>query len=365
MEVTITLASRDEAIVLFGLEDRNLKLLRDTLGVKIAARNSLVRLQGDRGPLESAARILRDALSRVRSGDKLEDDHVERELRRLSLEGPVAGGESGEGSVEAGDPGEAAMSAKGAIEPVVGAPESDESAAGSPLDLPPRPLKGLSPAEVERATSLARSPGQKAYLEAMLRDEVVCCIGPAGTGKTFLAVHMAVHMLRDGVVRRLILCRPAVEAGEKLGFLPGDFQAKINPYLRPLYDALNEILNYDQVQRYIDREIIEIIPLAYMRGRTLNHAFIILDEGQNSTIAQMKMFLTRMGAHSRIVVNGDVTQIDLPAGQPSGLIHVRKVIQNIKGIAWVELTKPDIVRHPLVKRIVEAYESEARSDPGS
>jgi phosphate starvation-inducible PhoH-like protein len=170
---------------------------------------------------------------------------------------------------------------------------------------------------------------------------------------------MAVQALRAGQVRRIVLCRPAVEAGEKLGFLPGDFQAKINPYLRPLYDALNEILDYEQVKRCLEREIIEIIPLAYMRGRTLNNAFIILDEGQNTSIAQMKMFLTRMGMSSRIVANGDITQVDLPEGQPSGLIHAQKILRDIPGIAWVHLSKGDIVRHPIVKRIVDAYENSA------
>jgi phosphate starvation-inducible PhoH-like protein len=232
-------------------------------------------------------------------------------------------------------------------------PEAPETSRG-----PGRAL-GAGRGEVNGAADLARSPGQEAYLQAIEKNEIVFCIGPAGTGKTFLAVHMAVSFLREGLIRRIILCRPAVEAGEKLGFLPGDFQAKINPYLRPLYDALNDILDYDQVKRYLEREIIEIIPLAYMRGRTLNNAFIILDEGQNTSISQMKMFLTRMGMESRIVVNGDVTQVDLPDGIPSGLIHAQRIIREIPGIAWIRMEKRDIVRHPLVRRIVEAYEAEA------
>jgi phosphate starvation-inducible PhoH-like protein len=161
----------------------------------------------------------------------------------------------------------------------------------------------------------------------------------------------------------LILCRPAVEAGEKLGFLPGDFQQKVNPYLRPLYDSLHEMLDYDQVRRYSDREIIEIVPLAYMRGRTLNHAFIILDEAQNTTPAQMKMFLTRMGAKSRIVVTGDPTQLDLQKGQPSGLLHARRVLGSVKGISWIDLTAADIVRNRLVTRIVNAYERHEGTSP--
>ena len=182
------------------------------------------------------------------------------------------------------------------------------------------------------------------------------CVGPAGTGKTYLAVRMAVEALKSGQVKKLVLCRPAVEAGEKLGFLPGDFQAKINPYLRPLYDALNELLDYEQIRRHSDREIIEIVPLAYMRGRTLNRSFIILDEAQNTTPVQMKMFLTRLGIASKVVVTGDVTQIDLPRGQPSGLLHARRILSHVEGVTWVELTARDIVRSPLVVEIVKAYE---------
>ena len=195
------------------------------------------------------------------------------------------------------------------------------------------------------------------YIEAIIRNELIFCIGPAGTGKTYLAVRLAVDGLRSGDYQKLILCRPAVEAGEKLGFLPGDFQAKVNPYLQPLYDALNDVLGMEQVKRYIEREIIEIIPLAYMRGRTLNNAFIILDEGQNTTASQMKMFLTRLGMGSKVVANGDVTQLDLPEEQLSGLVHAAPLMKDIHGIAWVELEKMDIVRHPLVKKIVEAYEN--------
>ncbi|MCH2363913.1 MAG: PhoH family protein, partial [Planctomycetes bacterium] len=210
----------------------------------------------------------------------------------------------------------------------------------------------------ERATirNLARSGGQEKYIESILRNEMIFCIGPAGTGKTYLAVRLAIDGLRAGDYQKIILCRPAVEAGEKLGFLPGDFQAKVNPYLQPLYDALNDVLGMEQVKRYIEREIIEIIPLAYMRGRTLTNAFIILDEGQNTTVSQMKMFLTRLGMGSKVISNGDVTQFDLPEDQLSGLVHAGTIVDGIPGIGWVELEKVDIVRHPLVKKIVEAYE---------
>jgi phosphate starvation-inducible PhoH-like protein len=329
MELTIQVASQEEAVAVFGPGDRNLRLLRDNLPVQVTARNGVARFSGEQAPVETAVAVLNGLLSTYRSGQPLREDYVESELARLQLAAATAAEEEAEG----------------------GAPESQEA-----------PTAELGEVELAAIRGLGRSPGQVAYIDAIVRHAIVFSIGPAGTGKTFLAVRMAVNALRSGEVRRLILCRPAVEAGEKLGFLPGDFQAKVNPYLRPLYDALNDILDYDQVKRYMEREIIEIIPLAYMRGRTLNNAFIILDEGQNTTILQMKMFLTRMGMNSRIVVNGDITQIDLPPGQPSGLIHARKIIRNIPGISWVELKKRDIVRHPLVKRIVEAYEDDEVED---
>lgn len=198
--------------------------------------------------------------------------------------------------------------------------------------------------------------GQRKYIEAILKNDVVFCIGPAGTGKTYLAVVMAVRALKNKQVERIILVRPAVEAGEKLGFLPGDLIEKVNPYLRPLYDSLFEILGVEVTQRYLERNIIEVAPLAYMRGRTLNDAFIILDEAQNTTPQQMKMFLTRLGFSSKSVITGDVTQVDLPKGDYSGLIEVQKILQNIKGISFEYLSKEDVVRHPLVQDIINAYE---------
>ena len=203
-------------------------------------------------------------------------------------------------------------------------------------------------------------PGQRAYIEAIREHDLVFCTGPAGSGKTYLATAMAVNALRKELVRKIVLVRPAVEAGEKLGFLPGDMLAKVNPYLRPLLDALGDILDYDQVQRYLDKDIIEIVPLAFMRGRTLNNTFIILDEGQNTTLTQMKMFLTRMGQHSRIVVTGDVTQTDLPEHVQSGLVDAVNRLRNVPGVAVVQLTGQDIVRHPLVRRIVAAYDDVAK-----
>ena len=293
---------------IFGLGDQNLKLIRDALPVNLHARNGTLRIVGEKKPVEDAARVVNDLIARLQDGSEVSRDVVDHQLRRLKTlrGGPAAGGK----------------------------------------------LR----VETEPIGQLTRSPGQKKYVRSILDNDVVFCVGPAGTGKTYLAVRMAINYLRAGDIRKIILCRPAVEAGEKLGFLPGDFQAKINPYLRPLYDALNEILDFEKVKRYLDSDIIEVIPLAYMRGRTLNSAFIILDEGQNTTPAQLKMFLTRMGMMSKVLVNGDDTQIDLPAGSPSGLRQARQIMQGVEGIGWVELEKRDIVRHPLVRKIVSLYE---------
>ncbi len=201
-----------------------------------------------------------------------------------------------------------------------------------------------------------KSEGQAHYFQTIDQNDIVFAIGPAGTGKTFLAVAKAVEALKAGKVRRLVLVRPAVEAGERLGFLPGDIEAKVNPYLRPIYDALNFHLEFGQLRRLIDNDVIEIAPLAYMRGRTLDESFIILDEAQNTTGEQMKMFLTRMGQGSKTLVTGDITQIDLPPHKTSGLIEAQSVLKGIVGIGFVTLTQEDIVRHPLVQKIVHAYE---------
>lgn len=202
----------------------------------------------------------------------------------------------------------------------------------------------------------AKTIGQKRYIGSILKDDVVFSIGPAGTGKTYLAVVMAVRALKNKEVQRIILVRPAVEAGEKLGFLPGDFIEKVNPYLRPLYDGLFDILGVDVTQRYMEKNIIEVAPLAYMRGRTLNDAFIILDEAQNTTPQQMKMFLTRLGFGSKAVVTGDITQVDLPKEEFSGLVEIQKILGKVEGISFEYLTKEDVIRHPLVQKIIDAYE---------
>lgn len=202
--------------------------------------------------------------------------------------------------------------------------------------------------------------GQKNYVDAIRRSDIVCAIGPAGTGKTYLAVAMAVWHLMEGMVRRIILVRPAVEAGERLGFLPGDIAAKFDPFVRPIYDALYEMMDPEKVKTYLETGIIEIAPLAFMRGRTLNDSFVILDEGQNTTAEQMKMFLTRMGNNSKVVITGDVTQIDLPEGKISGLNHIQKILNDIEGIQFIYFDQADVVRHPLVQKIVLAYERDNR-----
>ncbi len=310
MDRSITLENREEAARLFGTYDRNLKEIRKATGAQIVLRNGAIRIRGSRHQVEQAFA----ALTRVKEIVDTRGSLAEGDLSQI-LEGPAT--------------------------------RSKAAAPGSYV-----------PGQVFRADSAVapKSEGQRQYLAEIDRNDIVFAIGPAGTGKTFLAVSKAVERLKAGDIRRMVLVRPAVEAGERLGFLPGDIQAKVNPYLRPIYDSLNAFLEFGQLQRLIDNDVIEIVPLAFMRGRTLDEAFIILDEAQNTTSEQMKMFLTRMGANSKIVITGDITQIDLPQGRTSGLVEVREFLRGIPGIAFVHLSKADIVRHPLVQRIVDAYE---------
>lgn len=202
----------------------------------------------------------------------------------------------------------------------------------------------------------AKTPGQQKYIQAIQENDICFSIGPAGTGKTYLAVALAVAAMKKGIVNKIVLARPAVEAGESLGFLPGDFREKIDPYLRPLYDALDEMLPQEKLKSFIEKKLIEIVPLAYMRGRTLNYSYVILDEAQNATDTQMKMFLTRLGSSSKAIITGDITQIDLPTKQVSGLVKAQEILKNIKGIGFVYFEKSDVVRHRLVKDIIDAYE---------
>ena len=208
----------------------------------------------------------------------------------------------------------------------------------------------------------AKTPGQNSYIDAAAKNDICFAIGPAGTGKTYLAVAIAVSALKKGVVNRIVLARPAVEAGESLGFLPGDFREKIDPYLRPLYDAFDDMIPSEKLKTYIEKRMIEIVPLAYMRGRTLNNAYVILDEAQNATDLQMKMFLTRLGANSRAIITGDITQIDLPSKTISGLVQAKEILRSINGVGFVYLDKSDVVRHKLVKDIIDAYEKFRNSE---
>ncbi|MBI2807326.1 MAG: PhoH family protein [Planctomycetes bacterium] len=309
--ITLTLNDRDEAVLLFGQRDQYLRLIRDALGVRIIARGDTVQIDGDQPSVDQAERVfaqLRQMLQRQQT--------LTAETVRTAL-AAAQGGENGIPAV-------------------------------------PAPVTAMA----NNRSVRPRTDGQAFYVQAMKDNDVTLAIGPAGTGKTYLAVGMAVNMLRQGAVKRIVLVRPAVEAGEKLGYLPGDVVAKINPYLRPLFDGLNDMMEPEQVKRYMDSDIIEVAPLAFMRGRTLNHSAIILDEGQNTTVPQMKMFLTRMGHGSKIIVTGDVTQIDLPANMRSGLIDAADRLGRLERIAIVYLTEHDIVRHPLVQKIVKAYEDD-------
>ncbi len=308
---TLTLDSREEAVILFGPRDQFLRMVRDALGIKVVARGDTIQIEGSETAVEQGERVFQQLRSVLRKNTRLLAEDV-RTVLSVIQGGDARGGPTSLAVTDSG--------------------------------------KYLRP----------RTDGQGRYVQALKTHDLVLCVGPAGTGKTYLAVGWAVTLLRSGQVKKIVLVRPAVEAGERLGFLPGDLVAKINPYLRPLFDALNDIMEPEQVRRYMENDIIEILPLAYMRGRTLNGACIILDEGQNATTAQMKMFLTRMGHNSKIVVTGDMTQVDLPRTVRSGLADAVHRLRNIDGISIVHLDQSDIVRNPLVSKIVEAYEDDER-----
>lgn len=306
---------------MFGPGDRNLKLLREVLGVTITSRDTRVTIKGDGRSVGVARRVL-DRLAR---GGTRETVSRQKVLDLITEESNVPDAGAADSAWSAG--GED------------GAPGWDGRlgvyAAGRPVR--------------------AQTPGQQRYLDAIRDNDLIFAIGPAGTGKTYLAVAAAVHMLKAGLVTRVILVRPAVEAGEKLGFLPGDFQAKLNPYLRPLLDALHDMMDFPTLRRFMENDVVEVIPLAYMRGRTLNRAVVILDEGQNTTRGQMMMFLTRMGHGSKMIVTGDVTQTDLPDPSQSGLVDAARRLSKTPGVGFVGFEKTDVVRHPLVQRVIDAY----------
>ncbi|QNN25344.1 PhoH family protein [Planctomycetales bacterium ZRK34] len=301
---------------MLGPVERNLKIIREALGVAISARNGAVRLSGDDASVNQAAEVIHELAQAAKKRKPMGKVELLEHIHRL------------------------AARADDHPEGVPGRWATSDMA----MDVYARGQR-VSPKTV----------GQKRYIQAILEHDLVFCSGPAGTGKTYLAVAAAVSMLKRSTVRKLILARPAVEAGEKLGFLPGDMQAKVNPYLRPLLDALHDMMPFDQVQRFMHSDLIEVVPLAFMRGRTLNDAAIILDEAQNTTRSQMLMFLTRMGHGSKMIVTGDTSQVDLEIGTESGLIDAARRLGRVPGVGFVTLDRQDIVRHSLVERIVHAY----------
>jgi len=318
-EMQISLAGVDQ-FALLGPEDRNLRLLESRLDGSVTVRGERMVLKGPPEQLAVLGEVVLKLIGMLAQ---------ERELDTVSVNYVIERQFAGE--------------------------EAEEAVEGETLYY----------ATGTRRAIRAKTAGQQGYVDAIRDHDVVFAIGPAGTGKTYLAVVLAMDYLKRGLVERIVLVRPAVEAGEQLGFLPGDMQEKIDPYLRPLYDALSDTIGPSRIQRYMTDGIIEAAPLAYMRGRTLNNAFVILDEAQNTTLVQMKMFLTRLGHHSKSVITGDVTQIDLDGGKRSGLVCVRDILGGTEGIAFVELTRRDVVRHPLVRRIVEAFRTAEERENGA
>jgi phosphate starvation-inducible PhoH-like protein len=312
LEVTIQLDSGQRQLELFGPADSHLRLLRRSLGVQITARQTNLIISGKEKDVNRAVRVIDKMQKRlVRHRSLTADDVTDFIAKDDSRETPEAAGAI------------TVYGHKKVIEP--------------------------------------STKGQLKYIEVMLSNDLTFCVGPAGTGKTYLAVAVAVSMLKKKQIRRIVLARPAVEAGEKLGFLPGDVQAKVNPYLRPLFDALEDMMDFTQMKKFMELDIIEIIPLAFMRGRTLNEAVIICDEAQNTSPLQMLMVLTRLGHGSKMIITGDITQIDLDVGQKSGMVEAIRTLRRIKGIACVELTQKDIVRHRLVQNIVRAYRKKEKA----
>lgn len=322
MEFSIQVPQGAERVTMLGLGDRNLKMLREALGVRVSAREGRVSVEGERGAVAAARSVLERMAAAAGRQEHLSRQQV-MDLLSRAMSGTLED-RRGRGDDEA---------------------DSDTGPAWADhLDV-----------YVDGRQVRAKTPNQQVYLDTIRDHDLTFGIGPAGTGKTYLAVAAAVHLLRAERVRKVILCRPAVEAGERLGFLPGDLQAKVNPYLRPLLDALHDMMDFATIKRFMFNDVVEVIPLAYMRGRTLNNAAIILDEAQNATRGQMQMFLTRMGHRSKMIVTGDVTQIDLPEPSESGLIDAARRLRRVRGIGMVQLGQEDIVRHSLVQRIVEAY----------
>ena len=334
-EATLSIANQQEILDLFGPRNQHLRRIRRLFDVNITQRDGRIRIAGQDAGVQSAARTL-------------------ERLRKISRRN---------GGISPGDVDQAAFDEGAAIdnpESVLQRQRAISTGQSSGIQRDKSLQSDQSEIQLQHGGRRVkpRTPGQSRYVEAIRKYDLTFATGPAGCGKTYLAVATAVESLRAGDVRKIVLVRPAVEAGENLGFLPGDLRAKLNPYLRPLMDALGDMIDYDQARQLMEQDTIEVIPLAYMRGRTLNDAFIILDEAQNATISQMKMFLTRMGERSKMVVSGDATQQDLPRGITSGLRDALKRLGEIDGIGVVRLQASDIVRHRLVQRIVEAYDDD-------
>jgi phosphate starvation-inducible PhoH-like protein len=300
-------------LVFLGLRDSNIKILEKTFNARFSVRNGEITIAGEPEELEVIENVFSELLYLVNRNNALS------ELEVMSTINIVRG--------------------------------NVEASAAPSKETEPEIVLHTKKGFVKPKTS-----GQQRYLEASRKNDIVFAIGPAGTGKTYLAVAIALAFLRDREIERIILSRPAVEAGESLGFLPGDLKEKVDPYLRPLHDALFDMVTSDKLQKYMETNVIEIVPLAYMRGRTLNNAFVILDEAQNASANQMKMFLTRLGINSRAIITGDVTQIDLPTKVTSGLVQIQEILQQIEGIEFVYLDNRDVVRHKLVREIIKAYE---------
>jgi len=309
VENKIQLKSDQEASVLFGNHDKNLRIMRDVFGVKIVARNGVLKYEGEFDRVKKLTDVVNSLLEIIRRTGKLDEDDIDIVIADIDR--------------------------------------------GIDHSIPERSIEVF----IKGQPVTPKTEGQAKYVNAISNNDLVFCIGPAGTGKTYLAVSLALSTMKSGYLKKIVLARPAVEAGERLGFLPGDIQAKVNPYLRPLYDALADMIEIGQVKKYIENDLIEILPLAFMRGRTLDDSFIILDEAQNCTVKQMKTFLTRFGIRTKVVVTGDITQVDLPTGEKSGLIDVQERLKGVYGVDFVYLTRRDIVRHRLVRDIVDAYDN--------
>ncbi|MBM4108341.1 MAG: PhoH family protein [Phycisphaerae bacterium] len=332
MDITITVPPDADRVAVLGSAERHLKILREALGVAITARGREVRIRGERDPVRVARRVVERLAERAAQGRAPDRravlDAISEESELLRREQRLA------------------------------RPATEEPDEGQPPRTADLRWNGELDVYAHGRPVRARKPNQQFYLDAIRDHDLVFAIGPAGTGKTYLGVAAAIHLLKSGRVSKVILARPAVEAGERLGFLPGDLQAKVNPYLRPLFDAVHDMMDFPTIRRFMDNDVVEVVPLAFMRGRTLNNAVIILDEAQNATVGQMKMFLTRMGQGSKTIVTGDVTQIDLGDPRQSGLIDAARRLRRVPGVAFVAFDQDDVVRHDLVRRIIDAYGEE-------